>query len=49
MRFCRFYQCTHCQLPKVLVFDQKLTGQDHRAELGEIGVASSPCASGPRS
>jgi hypothetical protein len=38
IRFCRFYERTHGQLPKLLVFDQKLTTQEHLAELDEIGV-----------
>jgi len=36
--FCRFYQRTHGQLPGLLVFDQKLTTQEHLAELDEMGV-----------
>jgi transposase len=36
--FCRFYEQTHGQLPKLLVFDQKLTTQAHLAELDELGV-----------
>jgi len=36
--FCRFYQRTHGQLPKLLVFDGKLTTQEHLAELDELGV-----------
>ena len=36
--FCRFYERTHGQLPKLLVFDQKLTTQGHLAELDELGV-----------
>jgi len=36
--FCRFYEKTHGQLPKLLVFDQKLTTQQHLAELDELGV-----------
>jgi len=36
--FCRFYQRTHGTLPKLLVFDQKLTTQAHLAELDELGV-----------
>jgi IS4 transposase len=36
--FCRFYEKTHDQLPKLLVFDQKLTTQQHLAELDEMGV-----------
>jgi len=38
IEFCRFYQRTHGQLPKLLVFDQKLTTQEHLAELDELGV-----------
>ena len=36
--FCRFYERTHGQLPKLLVFDQKLTTQQHLAELDQLGV-----------
>ena len=36
--FCRFYERTHGELPKLLVFDQKLTTQAHLAELEEMGV-----------
>jgi transposase len=36
--FCRFYEKTHGQLPKLLVFDQKLTTNQHLAELDELGV-----------
>jgi transposase len=36
--FCRFYERTHGQPPKLLVFDQKLTTQEHLAELDEMGV-----------
>ena len=36
--FCRFYEKTHGELPKLLVFDQKLTTQEHLAELDELGV-----------
>jgi hypothetical protein len=36
--FCRFYERTHGTVPKLLVFDQKLTTQEHLAELDEIGV-----------
>ena len=32
--FCRFYERTHGQLPNLLVFDQKLTTQEHLDELG---------------
>jgi transposase len=38
IEFCRFYQKTHGQLPKLLVFDQKLTTHEHLAELDEMGV-----------
>ena len=36
--FCRFYERTHGTLPKLLVFDQKLTTQEHLAELDDMGV-----------
>ncbi len=36
--FCRFYQRTHGELPKLLVFDGKLTTHEHLAELDEMGV-----------
>jgi len=36
--FCRFYERTHGQLPKLLVFDSKLTTNEHLAELDQIGV-----------
>ena len=36
--FCRFYERTHGELPKLLVFDQKLTTHEHLAELDELGV-----------
>jgi len=36
--FCRFYEKTHGELPKLLVFDQKLTTQPHLAQLDELGV-----------
>jgi hypothetical protein len=36
--FCRFYERTPGQPPKLLVFDQKLTTQEHLAELDEMGV-----------
>lgn len=36
--FCRFYERTHGELPKLLVFDQKLTTQQHLAQLDELGV-----------
>ena len=38
INFCRFYENTHGQLPKLLVFDGKLTTHEHLAELDEIGV-----------
>ncbi len=38
IEFCRFYQRTHRELPKLLVFDGKLTTQEHLAELDELGV-----------
>jgi transposase len=38
IEFCRFYERTHGELPKLLVFDSKLTTQQHLAELDEIGV-----------
>ena len=38
IEFCRFYQRTHGQLPKLLVFDGKLTTHEHLAELDELGV-----------
>lgn len=38
IEFCRFYQRTHGQLPKLLVFDQKLTTHEHLAQLDELGV-----------
>ncbi len=38
IEFCRFYEKTHGELPKLLVFDQKLTTQQHLAELDELGV-----------
>ncbi len=38
IEFARFYERTHGQLPKLLVFDQKLTTQEHLAELDEMGV-----------
>jgi transposase len=38
INFCRFYQRTHGDLPKLLVFDQKLTTQQHLAQLDELGV-----------
>jgi transposase len=37
IEFCRFYERTHCEPPK-LVFDGKLTTQQHLAELDELGV-----------
>lgn len=39
IEFARFYERTHNELPKLLVFDQKLTTQQHLAELDELGVA----------
>jgi len=36
--FCRFYEKTHGELPKLLVFDGKLTTHEHLAELDELGV-----------
>lgn len=36
--FCRFYESAHGELPKLLVFDQKLTTHQHLAELDELGV-----------
>jgi transposase len=36
--FCRFYERTHGEPPKLLVFDGKLTTQQHLAELDELGV-----------
>jgi transposase len=36
--FCRFYQRTHGLLPKLLVFDSKLTTNEHLAELDQMGV-----------
>ena len=36
--FCRFYENTHRQLPKLLVFDSKLTTNEHLAELDQMGV-----------
>jgi transposase len=38
IEFCRFYERTHGTLPKLLVFDQKLTTQQHLTELDELGV-----------
>jgi len=38
IEFCRFYERTHGELPKLLVFDGKLTTQEHLAELDEMGV-----------
>lgn len=38
IEFCRFYERTHGELPKLLVFDQKLTTQQHLAELDELDV-----------
>lgn len=39
VNFCRFYERTHGALPKLLVFDGKLTTQEYLAELDEMGVA----------
>ena len=36
--FCRFYERRHGQLPKLLVFDGKLTTNEHLAELDQMGV-----------
>jgi transposase len=36
--FCRFYENTHGDLPKLLVFDGKLTTNEHLAELDQLGV-----------
>jgi len=36
--FCRFYEKTHGELPKLLVFDSKLTTNEHLAELDQMGV-----------
>jgi transposase len=36
--FCRFYARTHGQLPTLLVFDSKLTTNEHLAELDQLGV-----------
>ena len=36
--FCRFHERTHGQLPKLLVFDSKLTTNEHLAELDQMGV-----------
>lgn len=38
IEFVRFYEQTHGNLPKLLVFDQKLTTHEHLAELDELGV-----------
>lgn len=38
IEFCRFYERIHGELPKLLVFDGKLTTQEHLAELDEMGV-----------
>jgi transposase len=38
IEFARFYEKTHGALPKLLVFDQKLTTQEHLAELDELSV-----------
>ena len=37
-RFCRFYEKTHGQLPRLLVFDGKLTTHEHLAQLDEMKV-----------
>ena len=39
IRFCEFYRATHGQLPRLLVFDQKLTTHAELATLDELGVA----------
>ena len=36
--FCRFYESTPGELPKLLVFEQKLTTHQQLAELDELGV-----------
>lgn len=36
--FCRFHERTHGQLPRLLVFDGKLTTHEHLAELDELDV-----------
>lgn len=38
IEFCRFHEKTHGQLPKLLVFDGKLTTHEHLAELDGLGV-----------
>jgi len=38
IEFARFYEKTHCALPKLLVFDGKLADHEHLAELDEMGV-----------
>jgi hypothetical protein len=38
VRFCEFYERSHGQLPRLLVFDQKLTTHAHLAELDDMGV-----------
>jgi hypothetical protein len=38
IEFCRFYERTHGELPKLLVFDGKLTTNEHLAELDQLGV-----------
>jgi transposase len=38
IEFCRFYERTYGALPKLLVFDGKLTTHEHLAELDELGV-----------
>jgi hypothetical protein len=36
--FCRVYEKTHGELPRLLVFDGKLTTHEHLAELDQMGV-----------
>ncbi len=38
IRFCEFHERTHGSLPRLLVFDQKLTTKAHLAELDRLGV-----------
>ncbi len=38
INFCGFHERTHGELPKLLVFDGKLTTHEHLAELNELGV-----------
>jgi transposase len=38
IHFCEFHQRTHGQLPRLLVFDQKLTTHSELARLDELGV-----------